>query len=809
MRILYCNKFNVPFGGTEVHLFELMELMRSQGHEVALFSTANPAAAPTRFDRHLMPPLELDARTMGPLRRLQTAGRVIYSFEARRRLRGMIAEFQPEVAHVRGIYHHLSPSILWELKSRNVPVLYHLNDFKLLCPAYNLISHGKVCERCRDGRFWKVVVEGCHDGPAGSAVVLAAEAYLHRWLRTYEKCVDLFLAPSQFVRDKLVEYGWQAEKIEVLPHFQNLAGESAGAAGADAPVLYFGRLSPEKGVADLLRAMTLAPPVRLQIAGDGPEREELEILTRRLSLENVQFVGHKRGEELEELIASCRFTVFPSRAYETLGKSMLESYAAGKAVIASDLGSRREFVQENKTGLLFPAGNVVQLAKAIATLVERPERAAEMGDAGRALARAQHSPFPYYARLMHHYEQLASRSRKPALTKVAAAGKPKLRIAFIGGRGVISGYSGIETYYEEAGKRLAAMGHEVTVYCRSYFTPAVRVHQGMRLVRLPTLRSKHLETAVHTLLSSLHVMFRGCDVVHYQTLGPALFSFLPRLTGKKTVVTVQGLDWRRRKWGKVARAALRLGEWASARLPNETVVVSETLRDYYHSRYGIEPAQVPNGAALRGARDPLRVFQWGLEPGKYILYLGRFSPEKNCRLLVECFEKISTDVKLVLAGGGDARDPYAEMVRRCQNNRVRILDWVSGADLDELVANAMLFVLPSEVEGLSLALLDAMGAGVCPLTSDIPDNCEVLGDAGFTFRRGDAQDLERMLRLLMFDSGMRRVAGQLSQRRVREHYLWNRVAAQIEAVYYGVMPGRGRAEEPDAEASLRRDREAA
>ena len=154
-------------------------------------------------------------------------------------------------------------------------------------------------------------------------------------------------------------------------------------------------------------------------------------------------------------------------------------------------------------------------------------------------------------------------------------------VAFIGGRGLVSKYSGIETYYEEVGKRLAGTGHEVTAYCRTYFTPPGERHNGMRAVRLPTIRSKHLETLIHTFLSTLHVLARPCDVVHYHALGPALFSFLPRLAGKKTVVTVQGLDWLRKKWGRIASAVLRVGELAAVSLPSHTMVVSHALRKHY------------------------------------------------------------------------------------------------------------------------------------------------------------------------------------------------------------------------------------
>jgi glycosyltransferase involved in cell wall biosynthesis len=634
------------------------------------------------------------------------------------------------------------------------------------------------------------MTEGCYAGPPGATIVLAAEAYLHKWLRSYETCVDRFLVPSHFVKEKLVENGWDARKISVLPHFQNLSSQTVPDPLPDAPILYFGRLSPEKGLTDLIRAMQHLPHVSLRIAGEGPQRAELETLTRDLSLANVEFVGRVAGAQLRGLISASRFTVLPSRAYETLGKTILESYAWGRAVVASDLGSRRELVHEGETGVLFRVGDVAQLAGAISFLVERPELAAQMGAAGRTLVKNQYSAESHYAAMTSLYQQLAPGPRKANGHPLKAAAKPPLRIAFIGGRGVVSKYSGIETYYEEIGKRLAEMGHDVTVYCRNYFSPAQPVHNGMRLVRLPTIRSKHLETLVHTFLSTIHVLFSDCDIVHFHCLGPALFSFLPRWFGKKTVVTVQGLDWQRRKWGRIASAVLRLGERASIKLPDLTMVVSRTLQDYYRSRYGTDAVYVPNGTTLRRRRTSGWLHEWGLEPGGYILFLGRFSPEKNCDLLVQAYEQMDTPVKLVLAGGSSHSEAYAKRLRQHQSDRVRILDWVSGEALDELLTNAMLFVLPSDLEGLSLALLDAMGAGVCVLASDIPENRELVDRSGFTFRHGDQQDLERMLRLLISEPEIRQAAARKARERVSEHYLWGRVAREIENVYLALAAGK-------------------
>jgi glycosyltransferase involved in cell wall biosynthesis len=783
MRILYCNKYNFPFSGTEVYLFELMELMRAQGHEVALFSMADPRGLPTPYDQYFLPNIDFKDPAHGLFARAKLAAHAIYSTEARQRLRQIIAAFRPDVAHVRNIYHHLSPSILWELKAQGVPVLYHLNDFKLLCPTYNMVAKGQACERCRGGRFRHVLTAGCYAGPPGSALLLMAEAYFHRWVGTYQKCVDHFLTPSRFAKEKLLQNGFRAEKISVLPHFQKLPAQSPPNTGPDAPILYFGRLSPEKGVADLLRAMKGLPHVQLQIAGDGPQRPELENLALELGLTNVKFAGHVNGKNLDRMIASARFTVLPSRAYETLGKTILESYAWQRPVVASDLGSRRELVDQGETGLLYPPGNVEQLGKAISFLVERPELAAQMGAAGRRFVEAEHAPEAHYRALMRLYTQLRPwppKAKKAATLPVAV---PPLRVAFIGGRGMVSKYSGIETYYEEVGKRLVEMGHHVTVYCRSYFTPAQPTHAGMQLVRLPTFRSKHLETFVHTWLSTVHVMFSGCDVVHYHAQGPALFSFFPRLVGKKTVVTVQGQDWQRKKWGRFASLTLRLGELASARLPNRTMVVSQALQRHYQAVYGVQTTYVPNGSMIRKRVAPSQIPEWGLEPDNYILFLGRFSPEKNCHLLIEAYERLDTPVKLVLAGGSSYTNAYVDDLRKHQSEQVLFLDWVYGAALDELLTNAALFVLPSDLEGLSLALLDAMGAAVCVLTSDIPENREVIEGAGFTFQPGNVMDLTRMLRFLLSDASARSVAGRNAQARVRERYLWPRIAVEIGRSY--------------------------
>jgi len=786
MKILFCNKYDVPFSGTEVYLFEVMEMLRSRGHEVALFSMNGHSDSSRPYRENLAPAVDFKDTSHGVWKRAALAGHAIYSFETRSQLRRFIRDFRPDIAHVRNIYHHLSPSLLWELRHQHIPVLYHLNDFKMICPSYNLVAHGQPCDRCRRGQFHHVLTTGCYNGPAGASLVLAAEAYVHRWLQTYRKCVTRFLAPSHFAREKLIQNGWDGALIDVLYHPQAVPAEPPPPATGDAPVLYFGRLSPEKGVSDLLRAALHLREIRFQIAGDGPQRADLEDLALQLGLQNVEFLGQLSGPALRERIAASRLTVFPSLAYETFGKSILESFAQARPVVATDLGSRRELIRQGETGLLYNPGDIEGLATAIRTLFRRPELLETMGHAGYQLARERHSPTLHCDALLRLYQQL--KDSGPAIVIPARQyQRDKLRVAFIGGRGVGSKYSGIETWYEEVGERLASAGHDVTAYCRSYFTPGQTTYRGIRVLRSPTVRTKHLETFVHTALSAIHASFCPYDIVHFHALGPSLFSFLPRLTGRKTIVSVQGLDWQRKKWGKLAVAVLRLGERTAALFPNSTIVVSRTLQRYYRDRYSAVTTYIPNGTDLLGRLSIRCLHNWNLAPQRYVLFLGRFSPEKNCDLLIRAFHGIDTDVKLVLAGGSSYSDRYAQELRREAGKNVLLLDWISGEALEELITNAMLFVLPSDMEGLSLALLDAMAAGLCVLASDVPENRELVDGAGFTFRRCDQEDLQNKLRMLIGDASLRETAGRAASKRIRETYLWPEIARQVEQEYRRVL----------------------
>lgn len=363
-----------------------------------------------------------------------------------------------------------------------------------------------------------------------------------------------------------------------------------------------------------------------------------------------------------------------------------------------------------------------------------------------------------------------------------------MKIAFIGARGVVGKYSGIETYYEEVGSRLVDLGHDVTVYCRSYFTPRIPVYRGLRIKRFPTIRSKHLETIFHSALCTMDALFRGYDVIQFHALGSSPLSIVPRIFGTKTVVSVRGLDGERAKWNQLASSYLKACEWTSARFPDRTGVVSQTLASYFQRKYGVTTTCIPNGVTIQVPRGAYKIREFGFHGRDYILYLGRLTPEKECHTLIEAFQQIGTDKKLAFVGGSTYSDDYVRQLKQHESNRIRFLGFQSGEILEELLSNAYFYVLPSRIEGLSISLLEAMGYGNCVLTSDIPENLELVQGIGFTFETGNVESLKNQIEYLLRHPDEVKLSGDAAKRHIEENYTWNVIARQTEQFYESMLP---------------------
>ena len=358
-----------------------------------------------------------------------------------------------------------------------------------------------------------------------------------------------------------------------------------------------------------------------------------------------------------------------------------------------------------------------------------------------------------------------------------------MRVAMIGQKGIPATYGGIERHVDEIARRLVPKGIDVDVFCRFYYTPEGASYHGVRLLRRPSIHTKHLDAITHVTWATLESMLRDYDIVHFHALGPALFAGLPRLTGSKTVVTVHGLDWQREKWGRFARWFLQRCERPAAKFPDRTIVVSKTLREHFKMQHGTDAVFIPNGTNLPQPRPAKKILQLGLTPNKYVLFVGRLVPEKGVHYLCEAFSRIDTDMTLALVGGLSFSQSYVDVLKRYEGPRIRLLDYVFGEALDELWSNAYCVVQPSTMEGLSIALLEALSYGRCVLVSDIPENMEVAEECAVSFRTKDVDDLQAKLERLIAHPDEVASYGDRARQHILQHYSWENVAEATAQLY--------------------------
>jgi len=364
-----------------------------------------------------------------------------------------------------------------------------------------------------------------------------------------------------------------------------------------------------------------------------------------------------------------------------------------------------------------------------------------------------------------------------------------IRVAMIGQKGYPPVHGGIEKHVAELAARLPGLGCDVDIYSRPHYSAANGPADlpGVRIRRLPSIPTKHLDAISHTILATGHALFHGADVVHYHALGPGLLSGMPRwLNRQPTVVTVHGLDWQRDKWGRLASGVLRVGESASVGLPNRTIVVSRALREHYLEQHKRATMYIPNGIAPPVYQEPRLIREQGIEK-EYVLFVGRLVPEKGCHLLLEAWRKMPTSVRdrfdLVIAGDAGFTPGYVEELRQAAPKGVRFLGYVHGPILEELYTNTALVVLPSTLEGLSITLLEGMSYARCCLVSDIPPNVEAAEGEAVLFESGNTMDLGNKMADLLNDPELRTEKGETAQIRAIENYSWDRVASLTADLY--------------------------
>jgi glycosyltransferase involved in cell wall biosynthesis len=376
------------------------------------------------------------------------------------------------------------------------------------------------------------------------------------------------------------------------------------------------------------------------------------------------------------------------------------------------------------------------------------------------------------------------------------AGSGPLRIAMIGLRGIPASYGGVERAVEELSAGLADRGHEVTVYARrAYSDVAVREHRGVKVIHLAQIDTKHGEAASHTLLSIGHaVLSRKFDVVHLHATGPGALAPLVRLGRIPAVVTIQGLDWRREKWNKVTSAALRFAARIAGTRADRTIVVSRELQRHFADEYGAGTVYIPNGVApVPPAPAEARVMD--LEPDGFVLFLGRLVPEKHVHTLISAYEHVDTQLPLVIAGPDSHSPDYEQELKTLaeRDPRVKVIGPQYGEAKDWLMQNALAFVQPSSIEGLPIALLEALSAGAYPIVSNIPENLEPVTIDGEHLGQqvpvGDPHALADAIGRSIAASDRREVGARLAEH-VRTEYDWAHITAAVEEVYRAVTRGR-------------------
>ena len=367
-----------------------------------------------------------------------------------------------------------------------------------------------------------------------------------------------------------------------------------------------------------------------------------------------------------------------------------------------------------------------------------------------------------------------------------------MKIAFMGIRGIPASYSGFETFVEQLSKRLAQRGHDVTVYNRRTFVLyRGSTYLGVRLVHLPTLPTKHLDSIAHTFLCCLHALFQRYDVVYICGVGNAPLAFLPRLRKARVILNVDGADWMREKWGGLARRYLRLCERIATWMPHVIIADSRVIEKRYADLFGVKTLFIPYGANVRRHEGSDVLERFGLQSRRYILFVGRLVPENCAHTLIQAFSRVETDLKLAIVGDAPYTDQYKTSLKSISGRRVVFTGYLFGEEYQEISSNAYLYVMASGVDGTRPALLDQMAFGNAVLVRNTPANMEVVGAAGATFDSlKDEEDLALKLQYLVDHPEEVLALRMAAEDRVREKYSWEKVTDRYELLYQALMEGR-------------------
>ena len=405
--LLTVNNYFYPRGGADVLFLEQMRLFQKLGWRVLPFCMQHENNLATVWSDYFVDEIEF-GRIYSAWEKIGRIPKIVYSLESRRKLDNLLRVARVDICHVHNLYHHISPSILSLLKERGVPTVLTLHDLKLACPAYKMLTHDGICERCKPRKVFNVAVHRCIKNSLALSFLVFIESALHLLLGTYRHCVDRFVAPSRFLISKMREWGWDPERFVYVPNFVDVDSYRSDCGGVGRAFLYFGRLAAEKGLQTLIKAAARAA-VPVWIAGTGPEEAALRRLVASTGYD-VNFLGYLTGDALRDAVRASRATVLPSECYENAPMSVLESYACGRPVIGAAIGGIPELIREGETGVTFQSASVESLAGALRRFADEPDsRLTEMGRYGRRWVESDFTRQKYLEGLLTLYGNLGVR----------------------------------------------------------------------------------------------------------------------------------------------------------------------------------------------------------------------------------------------------------------------------------------------------------------------------------------------------------------------------------------------------------------
>ncbi len=401
MKILLINKFLYPKGGDAISTITTGNLMKSRGHNVIYWGMAHPLNPDYLYKDLFVNYVDFN-KSNGILKEFQAFLNILYSFEAKNKIKKLLKIYKPDIVHLNNFAHQISPSILDVFAKQNISTVMTMRDYKLVCPSYTMFIDGRICEACKGGKYYHCLLNKCTKNSYTKSMINTIEMYLHhKILHIYDK-IDVIISPSRFLKEKLKDMGFKKE-IVYLQNFIYLKDYVPNYNFEDKTICYFGRLSLEKGLFTLLNAVK-GINIKLKIIGEGPIKENLISKVKYEKLNNVYFLGYKLGEELKNEIKNSIYVVIPSEWYENNPRSVIEAFALSKPVIGSRIGGIPELVKDGKTGYTFEAGNVEDLRNKIEFLVNDPNSAVEMGKNARRFVEKKLNSEKHYQELIKIYQ---------------------------------------------------------------------------------------------------------------------------------------------------------------------------------------------------------------------------------------------------------------------------------------------------------------------------------------------------------------------------------------------------------------------